>query len=330
MAIEIEPSGQACGATIHGVDLAGPMSDATIGEIRAAWLDHLVVSFPDQHLSSDEFERLALRFGVFGDDPYLRGLADHPHIAEVKREADEQTPIFADNWHSDWSFLASPPTATLLYGLVIPPVGGDTLYANQYLAYEALDNEMKARLDGLMGVHSARRGYAPQGRYGKDDVGRSMAIVYSDTALATHLHPLVITHPETGRKALFLSPGYTIDIDGMPHDEAQELLFTLYAHQGRDEFVYRHSWTEGMLTMWDNRAVVHAATGGYQGHRRLLHRITITDPVAAPAGAIGTAAFDPNGPCQSCGVPHARTWDVGGGRARLCPTCATLNGIGCP
>jgi taurine dioxygenase len=330
MAIEIEPSGQACGATIRGVDLAGPLPDDTIAEIRAAWLDHLVVSFPDQHLTSDEFERLALRFGVFGDDPYLRGLPDHPHIAEVKREADEQTPIFADNWHSDWSFLASPPTATLLYGLVIPPVGGDTLYANQYLAYEALDDEMQARLDGLMGVHSARRGYAPQGRYGKDDVGRSMAIVYSDTAMATQLHPLVITHPETGRKALFLSPGYTIDIDGVPHDEAQQLLFALYAHQGRDEFVYRHSWTEGMLTMWDNRAVVHAATGGYQGHRRLLHRITITDPVVVRADVDGPAAFDPNGPCQSCGVPHARTWDTGGGRARLCPPCATLNGIGCP
>jgi taurine dioxygenase len=275
MPIDIEPSGQACGALITGVDLSTDLPEQSIAEIRAAWLEHLVVAFPDQQLTSDQFERFALRFGVYGDDPYLRGLADHPHIAEVKREADEESPIFADNWHSDWSFLDVPPSATLLYGLVIPPVGGDTLYANQYLAFEALDDATKARLRDLQGVHSARRGYAPQGRYGANDVGRSMAITYSDDAMHTRLHPLVLVHPETGREALFLSPGYTIDIDGLPHDEAQALLFEMYAHQGRDEFVYRHQWNEGMLTMWDNRAVVHAATGGYQGHRRLLHRITI-------------------------------------------------------
>lgn len=275
MAIEIEPSGQACGATIRGVDLSADLSDETVAELRSVWLEHLVVAFPDQHLTAGQFEAVALRFGVFGDDPYLRGLPDHPHIAEVRREADEQTPIFADNWHSDWSFLPTPPTATLLYGIDIPPVGGDTLYANQVLAYESLDDAMKERIEGLMGVHSARRGYAPQGRYGKDDVGRSMNIVWSESALDTFLHPLVLTHPETGRKALFVSPAYTIDIEGLPRDEAHALLFELYAHIGRDEFVYRHRWSEGMLTMWDNRSVVHAATGGYEGHRRLLHRITI-------------------------------------------------------
>ncbi len=275
MTIEIEPSGQACGALVHGVDLAGELSDELVAEIRAAWLEHLVVAFPDQHLTNEQFERVALRFGVFGDDPYLRGLPDHPHIVEVRREADEQSPIFADNWHSDWSFLPTPPSATMLYGIVIPPTGGDTLYANQHLAYEALDAPTREQVDGLMGVHSARRGYAPQGRYGKDDVGRSMDIVWSESAMETQLHPLVLTHPETGRRALFVSPGYTIDIDGLPHDEAQALLWDLYAHIGRDEFVYRHRWSPGMVTMWDNRAVVHAATGGYEGHRRLLRRITI-------------------------------------------------------
>ena len=275
MTIEIEPSGQACGALIHGVDLAGELSDEIVAGIRTAWLEHLVVAFPDQHLTNEQFERVALRFGVFGDDPYLRGLPDHPHIVEVRREADEQSPIFADNWHSDWSFLPNPPSATMLYGIVIPPTGGDTLYANQHLAYEALDAPTRQRVDGLMGVHSARRGYAPQGRYGKDDVGRSMDIVWSESAMETQLHPLVLTHPETGRRALFVSPGYTIDIDGLPHDEAQALLWDLYAHIGRDEFVYRHRWSPGMVTMWDNRAVVHAATGGYEGHRRLLRRITI-------------------------------------------------------
>jgi taurine dioxygenase len=274
--ISVEPSGGPCGATIHGIDLSTNLSAQTVAQIRSIWLEHLVVAFADQHLSLDQFEQVALLFGEFGQDPYFKGLADHPHIAEVKREADEHTPLFAEGWHSDWSFLATPPSGTLLYGRIIPPIGGDTLYANQYAAYDALDGDMKAKLDGLQGVHSARRGYSKGGQYGEKDVGRSMAIVYSDDALATQNHPLVQRHAETGRPALFLSPGYTIDIAGMDPTEAQELLLFLYTHQAKEEFVYRHRWAPNMLTLWDNRAVIHAATGGYQGHRRLLQRITIT------------------------------------------------------
>lgn len=273
----VEPSGGPCGATITGVDFSQEVSPETVEGIRSAWLEHLVVAFPNQHLSLDRFEHVALLFGDFGQDPYFKGLPDHPHIAEVKREADEQTPIFAEGWHSDWSFLDTPPSGTLLYGRVIPPIGGDTRYSNQYAAYEALDSATKDQLDGLMGIHSARRGYSREGQYGTKDVGRSMAIVYSDDALATQTHPLVKVHPETGRKALFLSPGYTIGIEGMPESDSQELLMQLYAHQARDEFVYVHRWETDMLTMWDNRAVIHAATGGYQGHRRLLQRITVTN-----------------------------------------------------
>ena len=276
MPIVVEPSGQACGAVIRGVDFASPLADETVAEIRAAWLEHLVVSFPDQSMSLERYEEVAQLFGRFGEDPYFKGLLDHPHIAEVKREADEQTPLFAEGWHSDWSFLATPPTATLLWGRVIPSEGGDTLYASQHAAFDALDDAMKVRIDGLMGIHSARRGYSRQGQYGEKDVGRSMSIVYSDDAMATQLHPLVLTHPETGRKALFLSPGYTIGIADMDETEAQALLMELYRHQARPEFIYRHEWAVGTLAMWDNRAVVHAATGGYQGHRRLLQRITIT------------------------------------------------------
>jgi taurine dioxygenase len=274
--ISVVPSGEPCGATIHGVDLAEELSPEMVAEIRAIWLEHLVVAFPHQDISLDRYEEVALLFGDYGQDPYFKGLPDHPHIAEVKREADEQTPLFAEGWHSDWSFLENPPSGTLLYGRVIPPTGGDTLYANQYNAYNALDEDMKHRLDGLQGIHSARRGYSKQGQYGEKDVGRSMAIIYSDDALAIQHHPLVQLHPETGRPALFLSPGYTIGIDGMDPAEAQELLMFLYAHQAKPEFVYRHHWSENMLTLWDNRAVIHAATGGYQGHRRLLQRITIT------------------------------------------------------
>ena len=259
---------------MHGVDLRN--LDAPLAEtLRAVWLEHKVIAFSGQQLTLDEFERVAAHFGPFGEDPYFRTLPGHPHVAEIRREADEKTPLFAEAWHSDWSFLPRPPAMTLLYGRIIPPVGGDTLYADQVAAYEALPDDLKARLEGLMGIHSARRGYSRAGQYGDKDVGRSMAIVADDSAMATQLHPLVRTHPETGRKALFLSPGYTIGIEGMGDDAAQKLLFELYALQCQEAFVYRHRWSQGMVTMWDNRAINHAATGGYDGHQRLLQRITI-------------------------------------------------------
>ena len=162
-----------------------------------------------------------MTIGPFGPDPYFESIPGHPHVAQVKREADETSTLFADNWHSDWSFLASPPAGTLLYGDVIPPIGGDTLFANQYDAWTALPSALKAAVQGRLGVHSARRGYSRQGRYGERDHGRSMAIRYDDSALATQTHPIARRHPETGRVALFVSPGYTIGIDGLPDDEAQ-------------------------------------------------------------------------------------------------------------
>ncbi|MCY7306374.1 MAG: TauD/TfdA family dioxygenase, partial [Rhodoferax sp.] len=150
-------------------------------------------------------------------------------------------------------------------------------FANQYDAWEALPQATKARLNGRQGVHSARRGYAPGGMYGANDKGRSMSIVYSESAMAIQLHPIARMHPETGRITLYVSPGYTIGIDGMSADEANPLLTELFAHQIRPEFIYRHRWSQGMLVLWDNRCLVHAATGGYQGHARLLHRITIAE-----------------------------------------------------
>jgi taurine dioxygenase len=275
MSLNVTAQDAPCGALVRGVDLAQPLSDAQTREIRDAWLRHQVLAFVDQSLTLDDLERFALRIGPYGVDPYFESVPGHPHVAQVKREADETSSIFADNFHSDWSFLARPPAATLLYGDVIPPVGGDTLFANQYDAWDALPAAMKAMLQDRQGVHSARRGYARSGRYGEQDYGRSMAIRFDDSALATQLHPIARRHPETGRTALFVSPGYTIGIDGLPDDEAQPLLRELFEHQARPGFVYRHRWSQGTLLLWDNRCLVHAATGGYQGHRRLLHRITV-------------------------------------------------------
>lgn len=275
MSLSITVQNAPCGALLRGIDLTQPISAAQAAEIRSAWLQHQVVGFPDQAMSVDDLERFAATVGPFAPDPYFQSIPGHPHVAQVKREADETSTLFADNFHSDWSFLASPPAATLLYGDIIPPVGGDTLFANQYDAWDALPAAMKSLLDGKQGVHSARRGYSKQGRYGEGDKGRSMAIVYDDSALATQLHPIARRHPETGRTALFVSPGYTIGVDGLPDDEAGPLLAELFKHQARPEFVYAHRWQQGTLLMWDNRCLVHAATGGYDGHRRLLHRITM-------------------------------------------------------
>jgi taurine dioxygenase len=161
--------------------------------------------------------------------------------------------------------------------VIIPPHGGDTLYADQVAAYNALSAEMKARIANLNGVHSARRGYSRAGAYGEKDEGRSMDIRWSDDALATYTHPIVKPHPITGELALFVSMSYTIGIEGMSADEGNAILFELFAHQGSEQFVYRHKWSPNMLTLWDNRVVLHAATGGYEGHRRLLHRITIAE-----------------------------------------------------
>jgi taurine dioxygenase len=164
-----------------------------------------------------------------------------------------------------------------LFGIEIPPEGGDTLYADQHAALDAMPADLRSRLEGRMAIHSARGGYAPSGTYGTADqrTDRSMSIRPDESAMATQLHPIIRNHPETGRPGIFGCIGYIIGIDAMPDDEARDLLIELYQWQTRDEFVYRHRWQRNMLTMWDNRSVLHRATGGYEGHERLLHRTTI-------------------------------------------------------
>jgi taurine dioxygenase len=258
--------------------LGGNIEPGAAREIRQAWLAHQVLAFPGQAMDDDALERFTRAMGTFGEDPFIAPIPGRTHILEVRREADETTPLFAETWHSDWSFLQVPPAATILLGLAIPPVGGDTLFANQYAAYEALPAAMKARIDGAMAYHSAARGYARDGLYGDKDVGRSMSIRPSDKAKNRQLQPMVRTHPETRRKALFVNMGYTTAIEGMAEDEGWALLLELFQHQMKDEFVLRQKWSPGMLLMWDNRCVTHRATGGYEGHRRILHRTTVAEP----------------------------------------------------
>ncbi|MFN2260359.1 MAG: TauD/TfdA dioxygenase family protein [Parasphingopyxis sp.] len=275
--MEVTPSGQACGATITGVDLSQPLAAETVATIRAAWLEHLVLAFPDQTLTDDDLERFTLAFGPFGEDPFIAPIPGREHVIAISRRADETAPLFAENWHTDWSFQKIPPAGTCLYGIEIPPEGGDTLYANQHAALEKMPEELRTKIEGRIAIHSAKNAYAPDGTYGEADrkTDRSMDIRPSKDAEATKAHPLIRSHPETGREAIYGCIGYSAGIEGMAQEDALALLMELYAWQTRDEFVYRHKWAAGMLVMWDNRALLHRATGGYEGHARLLHRTTI-------------------------------------------------------
>ena len=246
-----------------------------ISFLRSKWVDYGLIVFPKLPLSHDEFKDFALSFGDFGDDPFISSLPDYPNIAEIKRSANEKATPFGGTWHSDWSFMKKPPSATLLHSKIIPPVGGNTLFANTEKSFAALPEDMKNRLRNLKVIHSAKIPYADDGFYALEKEERSMKILPSKEAKATFSHPMVKIHPETNKECLFINPVYTINIEGFSEDESQQLLWELYEHMIQDKFVYEHIWNEDMLIMWDNRTIMHQAMGGYDGYDRLLHRITL-------------------------------------------------------
>lgn len=275
MTFTVTPQHNGFGAAITGFALNTSLDADVVSRIRAAWLTHQVLSFPDQPMKHTDLERFTLAFGSFGDDPYVQSIEGYEHILEVRREPAEKISPFGAAWHSDWSFQLSPPSATILHSKIVPPLGGDTWYANGYAAYDALDAGLRDEIDDLVAIHSARRPYSPQGFLAGGGKARSMTIVPSHEALQTQEHPLVRTHPETGRKALWINSVYSIGVKGLSQADGKSLLEKLFAHATRDEFVYRHRWAANMLTMWDNRCVQHCARGGYDGHRRVMHRTTV-------------------------------------------------------
>ncbi|MEL6707834.1 MAG: TauD/TfdA family dioxygenase [Pseudomonadota bacterium] len=275
--MNITPSGASCGARVTGIDLAGDLSPNTIAAIRKAWLEHKVLAFAEQSSFDDAaLERFTLAMGGFGSDPFFDPIPGHDNIAAIQREADETSTIFAENWHSDWSFQEKPPAGTCLRAVEIPPVGGDTLFCDQVAAFAALPDERKDYLRTLTAIHSAARGYAPDGLYGDNDSSdRSMTITPGKAALARQSHPLIQRHPETGKEAIYCSVSYVVGIEGLSDMEALQIVMELHQWCEQDQFVCRHQWEPDMLVMWDNRSVNHKATGGYEGHRRELHRTTI-------------------------------------------------------
>ncbi|HEY2709499.1 MAG TPA: TauD/TfdA family dioxygenase [Caulobacteraceae bacterium] len=272
--LHIAPNPSGFGAEVTGLDLSRPLPARTLAGVRAAFLAHGVLWFPDQPLDLDQLETFTLQLGPFGWDPYVAPLADRPHILEVRREPDETARIFGGGWHSDWSFQETPPSATILHAKVVPPVGGDTLYADGVAAYEALSPAFQAMLAPLRTIHSAARPYGPSGFFASETGRKGMTILSSPEAEKTQVHPLVRTLDD-GRRGLFINHTYTIAIDGFTEDESAALLGFLFKHMLADAFIYRHRWAANMLTMWDNRRAMHNATGGYDGHLRVLHRTTV-------------------------------------------------------
>lgn len=268
----------ACGAQVLDVDLSSKLNDQQISEIRSAFIEHHVLAFHDQILTNDDLERFSLYFGEFSGDPYLPTLEGSEHIVELRREANETSTIFADSWHSDWSFGKQPPTATILYSVKVPPVGGNTDFINQQKAWRDIPLDLKNRLEKKVAIHSASAAYSPSGLYadGEDNATRSMKIIISDTANELQQHPLITTHPESGKRAIFGCFGYIVGLQDTDKEEEAELLGKLYEWQTQVKFQYSHQWQDNMLVMWDNRSVLHKATGGYEGHDRVLHRTVVS------------------------------------------------------
>ena len=273
--ITVRPEPSGFGAEITGVDLSRPLDGDQRSEVKAAFARHSVVWFPEQPLSLEALEAFTLEMGGFGEDPFVKPMPGHPNVLELRREPDEKAANFGAGWHSDWSFQPSPPAATILRSEVVPPVGGDTLFCDASRAWEALSPAMQAVLLPLRAVHSAARPYGTQGSFAKETAKRTMQIITSVEAEKTHVHPLVRTHPVTGRKALWVTPVYTVGVEGMTEEESNAILGFCFKHLAQEPFSHRHKWRAGMVLMWDNRCTMHFAEGGYDGHLRLMHRTTV-------------------------------------------------------
>jgi taurine dioxygenase len=272
--IRVEPVAGALGAEISGVDLSRDLSDETVAAIRRAWLEHLVVFFRDQELPPARFLAFARRFGEVIEYPFVKGLDDHPEIIPVLKLPHEQI-NFGGVWHSDTTYLTVPPMASMLVAREVPAAGGDTLFASMYLAYESLSAGMKKLLDGLVAVNSSANADASRTR--EDRVKDSARQDARQEYVA--MHPAVRTHPETGRRALYVNVAHTVGFEGMTREESAPILRYLFQHQVQPEFTCRFRWRPGSVAFWDNRCAQHNAVNDYPGHRRLMHRITLAgDP----------------------------------------------------
>lgn len=268
--MEIRKIAGALGAEITGVDLSGGMSAAQAAEARQALLDHQVIFLRDQDITPGRFLDFARAMGEPIEYPFVKGLDTFPQIIEVKKLEHEKV-NFGGVWHSDTTYLEIPPMGSMLLAREVPPYGGDTLFANMYLAYETLSDTMKGMLDGLVGISTSAK--ADVSRTREDRIRTDGKQGASEDYVAEH--PIVRTHPETGRKSLYVNIAHTAGIKGMTDEESAPILAYLFRHQIRPEFTCRFSWTRHAIAFWDNRCTMHNPVNDYHGFRRLMYRITL-------------------------------------------------------
>jgi len=273
--ISVNKISGALGAEISGVDLArSNLDDEVIGEVRQALVDNCVIFFRDQNLTPDQHLAFGRRFGELQIHDFVAGMEENEQILEVRKEADELR-NFGGGWHTDVSYLEKPALGSVLYAHEVPAYGGDTMFANQYLAYETLSDGLKATLGGMRAMHSARKSYGLYSPRAVANVQSSMKIHATEDAHAEVDHPVVRTHVESGKKALYVHGIFTTRFQDITEEESAPLLNYLYSHAVRPEFTCRLRWEKGSIAFWDNRAVQHNAINDYHGQRRVMHRVTI-------------------------------------------------------
>ena len=278
----------AIGAEVRDIDLLEPMYDGLIAAIRSAWLEHGVLVLRGQPLPPARFQAFAQRFGEVVEYPFVKGIEGFPLIIPVLKLPHE-TNNFGGIWHTDTAYLEAPPMATMLIAREVPPFGGDTLFASGSAAFEALSPSMQAMLAGLKGVNTSAKADVTKTR---EDRIKDAPTALSKKELVSE-HPVVRTHPETGRKSLYVNFGHTARFAGMTEEESAPLLGFLFAHQVKPEFTCRLSWQVGDIAFWDNRCVLHNPVNDYHGHKRLMHRVTLKGDRPTRSGACLRATKSP-------------------------------------
>ena len=267
---EVKLLSGAVGAVLSGIDISEELSADAIVEIRQAWLEHLVIFFREQQLSDERLMAFGRRFGDLYLHPNLAKKGPNPEVIHVVKEP-EATRVVGAEWHTDTGHVECPPMGAILHALEVPPRGGDTLFANQYLAYETLSDGLKAALDGMKAVHDDSRVAGPNANKGRSTQTRDD----EEWTPTENAHPVVRTHPETGRKALFVNVASAHKFEGMRRAESAALLEYLFKHATRPEFTCRFNWKPGSVAFWDNRCLKHIAVNDYQGHRRDMRRVQL-------------------------------------------------------